>query len=59
MDLDPYIASIEESILAYMGEICSFRLRFARRLSLERDRFCLLELEQRLGARTVVVWGVF
>ena len=57
MDLDPYIASIEESILAYMGEICSFRLRFTRGLSLKRERSCVLELDQRLGARILVVWG--
>ena len=43
----------------YSEEICSFRLRFARGLSLERERFCLLELDQRLGARTLVVWGCF
>ena len=57
MDLDPYIAYMEESILVYMGEICSFRLRFSRGLSLKRERSCVLELDQRLGARTLVVWG--
>ena len=41
----------------YSEGICLFRLRFARSLSLERERFCLLELDQRLGARTLVVWG--
>ena len=43
----------------YSEEICSFRLRFARRLSLEGERFCLLELDQRLGTRNLVVWGCF
>ena len=57
MDLDPYIAYMEESILAYKGEICSFRLRFTRGLSLKQERSCVLQLNQRLGARTLVVWG--
>ena len=57
MDPAPYIAYMEESILAYKGEICSFRLRFTRGLSLKRERSCVLELDQRLGARTLVVWS--
>ena len=57
MELDPYIAYIEENILAYKGEICSFRLRFTRGLSLKRERACGLELAQRLEARILVVWG--
>ena len=59
MDLDPYIAYMEESILACMGEICSFRLRFTRGLSLKRERSCVLELDQRLMARTLLGWGAF
>ena len=59
MELDPYIAYIEESILAYKGEICSFRLRFTRGLSLKRERSCALQLDQRLEASTLVVKGCF
>ena len=58
MDLDPYIAYMEENILAHMGEICSFRLRFTRGLSLKRECSCVLELDQRFGAMNLVVWGV-
>ena len=57
MELDPYIAYIEESLLAYKVEICSFRLRFTRGLSIKRELSCVLEFDQRLGARTLVVWG--
>ena len=53
--IDPYIAYIEENILAYNAEICSFRLRFTRGLSLKRERSCVLQLDQRLEARTLVV----